>query len=65
MEAVGIFPHMHLIGREFKLAAYPPQGEPSSLPWIDDWDFNWQVYYQYVAPRKLVAGTRIVLEAGA
>ncbi|SIO58838.1 hypothetical protein SAMN05444166_5829 [Singulisphaera sp. GP187] len=63
VEVVGSFPHMHLIGREFKLTAYPPKGEPFSLLWIDDWDFNWQVYYQYAAPVKLVAGTRVVMES--
>ena len=56
VEAVGVFPHMHLIGREFKLTAYPPQGEPFSLLWIDDWDFNWQVYYQYTAPSEAGRG---------
>jgi hypothetical protein len=63
VEAVGAFPHMHMIGREIKLTAYPPRGEPSPLLWIDDWDFNWQTYYQYAAPVKLAAGTRVVLEA--
>jgi hypothetical protein len=63
VEVVGIFPHMHLIGREFKVTAHPPNGDPFSLLWIDDWDFNWQVYYQHAAPVKLVAGTRVVMES--
>ena len=63
VETVGIFPHMHLIGREIKVTAHPPQGEPFSLLLINDWDFNWQVYYQYAAPVKLAAGTRVVMEA--
>jgi mono/diheme cytochrome c family protein len=63
VEVLGTFPHMHLIGREIKLTAYPPKGEPVSLLWIDDWDFNWQTYYQYAAPVRLAAGTRIVMEA--
>jgi mono/diheme cytochrome c family protein len=63
VETVGVFPHMHLIGRQFKLTAHPPQGEPFPMLLINDWDFNWQVYYQYAAPMKLAAGTRIVMEA--
>jgi hypothetical protein len=63
MEVVGIFPHMHLIGREMKVTAHPPGGEPFSLMWIDDWDFNWQAYYQYAEPVKLPAGTRVTMDA--
>lgn len=63
MEALGIFPHMHLLGREIKVTAHPPVGEPFSLLWINDWDFNWQNFYQYSTPVSLPAGTRITLEA--
>ena len=63
VETVGVFPHMHLIGRQFKLTAHPPGGDPFPMLLINDWDFNWQVYYQYSAPLKLAAGTRIVMEA--
>jgi mono/diheme cytochrome c family protein len=64
MEAFGIFPHMHLIGREIKVTAYPPAGAaPFSLLWINDWDFDWQNFYQYETPVSLPAGTKLVLEA--
>jgi hypothetical protein len=63
VEVLGTFPHMHLIGREIKLTAYPPHGEPVSMLRIDDWDFNWQTYYQYAAPVKLAAGSRVVMES--
>jgi mono/diheme cytochrome c family protein len=63
VEVLGIFPHMHLIGRDIKVTAHPPDGDAFSLLWIDDWDFNWQNFYQYAAPIKLLTGTRIVLEA--
>ncbi len=63
VEVFGIFPHMHLIGREIRVTAHPPQGEPVSLLRIDDWDFNWQSSYQFAQPPRLVAGTRLVLEA--
>ena len=54
---------MHMIGREIKLTAQPPEGEPFSLLWINDWDFNWQTFYESAAPVTLPAGTRIILEA--
>jgi hypothetical protein len=63
MEAFGLFPHMHLIGREIKITAHPPEGDAFSLIWINDWDFNWQNFYQYAEPVKLPAGTRITLDA--
>jgi hypothetical protein len=63
MEALGIFPHMHLIGREIKITAQlPGKEDPLSLLWINDWDFNWQGFYQYEKPVKLPAGTQIVME---
>jgi hypothetical protein len=63
VEALGIFPHMHLIGRDIKVTAQlPGQSEPLSLLWINDWDFNWQGFYQYATPVKLPAGTHIIME---
>jgi hypothetical protein len=63
MEARGIFPHMHLIGRDIKITAQRPgESDPLPLLWINDWDFNWQGYYQYESPVKLPAGTHIVME---
>jgi hypothetical protein len=62
MDLFGLFPHMHLIGRDFKLTAQAPNGEPRSLLWINDWDFNWQNYYEYREPVRLLAGTKLVME---
>ena len=62
MQVLGIFPHMHLIGKDIKITAQPPEGEAFSLIWINDWDFNWQGFYESHAPVKLPAGTKIVLE---
>lgn len=62
MLAFGLFPHMHMIGKELKVTAHPPAGEPFDLLWINDWDFNWQNFYQYAEPVKLGVGTRLVLE---
>jgi hypothetical protein len=62
MELRGMFPHMHLIGRDFKITATPPSGEPISLIWINDWDFKWQSFYECAEPVKLPAGTKIAMD---
>jgi mono/diheme cytochrome c family protein len=63
MEVLALFPHMHLIGRDFRITAVPPTGEPFDLIWINDWDFNWQSLYQCEPSVRLPANTKIVLEA--
>jgi hypothetical protein len=63
MELLALFPHMHLIGRDFRITAVPPSGDAFSLIWINDWDFNWQSLYQCDPPVRIPAGSKIVLEA--
>lgn len=62
MDALSIFPHMHLIGKEFKVTATLPDGTVRPLLWIDDWDFNWQNLYEYSEPVRLPKGTKLTLE---
>jgi hypothetical protein len=62
MEVLALFPHMHMLGRDFRITAVPPSGEPFSLIWINDWDFNWQSLYQCEPAVRLPAGTKVVLE---
>jgi hypothetical protein len=62
MEVLALFPHMHMLGRDFRITAVPPTGEPFSLIWINDWDFNWQSLYQCEPAVRLPAGTKVVLE---
>ncbi len=62
IEVHGIFPHMHLIGKSFRVTATLPDGKKKSLLWIDQWDFNWQGYYEYAAPVPLPAGTTVLME---
>jgi hypothetical protein len=62
VEVFGIFPHMHLIGKEVKVTALLPDGKETSLLQIDDWDFNWQGYYEYAEPVALPKGTQVLME---
>jgi hypothetical protein len=61
--AIGVFPHMHLVGREMKVWAETPAGESVPLVWIKDWNFNWQDQYTFAEPVRLPKGTQIKLVA--
>jgi hypothetical protein len=63
VEARGISPHMHLIGKEMKVDAILPDGKQVPLIWIKDWDFNWQGAYVYKKPIDLPKGTKLQLVA--
>ena len=60
VDVVGLFPHMHLLGRTIAVAAVLPGGAVRPLLSIRDWDFAWQSYYQYAQPVRLPAGTKLV-----
>ena len=62
MEAVSIFPHMHMIGKEIKVTATLPDGTTQILLWIDDWDFNLQNIYEFAEPVRLPKGTKLSLD---
>jgi len=63
MSLVTIMPHMHLLGKSFKAFSVSPQGEVSPLVHIPDWDFNWQMTYQYPSPLPLSRGSVIYANA--
>jgi mono/diheme cytochrome c family protein len=62
VEVSGLFPHMHMLGRDIRITAALPDGNSVPLLWINDWDFNWQNYYQYRERLKLPKGTKVVME---
>ncbi|MEW6209527.1 MAG: ascorbate-dependent monooxygenase [Acidobacteriota bacterium] len=61
--AIGIAPHMHLLGREMKVEARYFNGDTRCLINIDDWDFNWQGVYDYEEPVPLPQLTQLSLTA--
>ncbi len=56
---VGMMPHMHLRGKDFKYAIRYPDGRTEELLSVPRWDFHWQMYYKLADPLQLPAGTRI------
>ncbi|MCX6590620.1 MAG: hypothetical protein NTZ56_03765 [Acidobacteria bacterium] len=59
-QAINVFPHMHLLGRDIRAwVELPSGGDPQPLIWINNWDFNWQGAYTYEKPVELPAFSRI------
>lgn len=52
-------PHMHLLGRYFRVWAQLPRGDTVPLVEIPDWDFNWQEFYHFSPAVVLPAGSVI------
>jgi len=71
VQALGIYPHAHYLGKTMEVWAELPQGERRTgsrdenqaedeqrwLIRIDDWNFNWQDEYTYAEPMPLPAGS--------
>ena len=60
---VSITPHMHLLGKNFKSFAITPEGDLINLIQINNWDFNWQMTYQFDKLLKIPKGSVIYAEA--
>ena len=56
---LGIFPHSHLLGKDWTVYAISPQGDTTNLIHIGDWDFNWQNMYFFERFQILEPGTEI------
>ena len=57
VEAYGVYPHAHYLGKDLEGYATLPDGTRKWLIWIKHWDQNWQGVYRYVNPVYLPAGT--------
>ncbi|MBX9791625.1 MAG: redoxin domain-containing protein [Pirellulales bacterium] len=60
---MGVNPHMHLRGKAFRYEALYPDGTREILMDCPKFDFNWQIGYQYLEPKRMPAGTRIFCTA--
>jgi hypothetical protein len=57
-----VWPHMHLLGKEFKAYVTTPSGDTIPLIHIPEWDFRWQEIYRFPHPIKIPKGSVIHLE---
>ncbi len=62
MSLISVLPHMHLIGKTFRAFVITPDGEVINLVKIDNWDFNWQMTYQFKKLLKVSAGSTFIVE---
>jgi len=57
VEALGVYPHAHYLGKDMQAWATLPDGEKKWLVWIRDWDIDRQSVYRYKEPVLLPKGT--------
>lgn len=57
LSLIAICPHMHFLGKSYKVWAETPTGETIPLIDIPHWDFHWQKYYYFQEIQKLPAGS--------
>ncbi|MEO7453882.1 MAG: ascorbate-dependent monooxygenase [Fimbriimonadales bacterium] len=52
-------PHMHMLGKSMTAWIELPDGKEVPLVQVKDWDFNWQLMYEFAKPVKIPAGSTI------
>jgi len=57
-----VWPHMHLIGKEYLAYAIAPSGDTIRLVHIPRWDFRWQEIYRFKKLVKIPKGSIIHVE---
>lgn len=57
-----VWPHMHLLGKQFKAFAVKPDGDTVKLAHIPDWDFRWQEIYRFKKLVPIPKGSRLYIE---
>jgi peroxiredoxin len=56
-------PHMHFRGRAMRYEAQYPDGTSEVLLSVPHYNFNWQRQYVLAQPKRIPAGTRLVVDA--
>lgn len=55
----GLWPHMHLRGKDMTFIATYPDGREEVLLHVPKYDFRWQLQYELASPVRLPAGSTI------
>ncbi|MDG2343691.1 MAG: T9SS type A sorting domain-containing protein [Flavobacteriales bacterium] len=59
----GVFPHMHLLGKNISTYAVNNIGDTTNLINIPNWDFEWQGAYSFGEMKKLMPQTTVYANA--
>lgn len=59
---ISVMPHMHFLGKTFRAFAITADGELIPFVKINDWDYNWQMTYQFKELIHLPRGSTIIAE---
>ncbi len=62
MSLITICPHMHWLGKSYRVWFESPSGDSIPLIDIPHWDFHWQKYYTFQQIQKIPAGSVIKSE---
>ena len=55
-----LLPHSHYRGRSSTFELEHPDGSRETILSVPNYDFNWQRGYDFVEPREIAAGTRLI-----
>ncbi|TAD84392.1 MAG: cytochrome c [Bacteroidetes bacterium] len=58
-----VWPHMHLLGRQYTAYAISPKGDTIKLVNVPDWDFRWQEIYRFKKLIPMPRGSRLMIKA--
>lgn len=56
---LSVFPHAHLLGKEYKIYATTPTNDTIPIIHIPQWDFHWQGFYLFKNIIKLPQGSHL------
>ena len=56
---IGLYPHMHVRGKSFRIESVLPDGSRETLLSVPRYDFNWQTMYWFKEPLELPLGSSL------
>jgi mono/diheme cytochrome c family protein len=59
LDIYGVFPHMHELGRRYRMEIVDEGGEAQCAAEVENWDFDWQLFYFYEEPIQITPGKRL------
>ena len=63
MQVMAYMAHMHVRGKAFKFEVTPPGGKTEVLLDLPNYDFNWQLRYDYAQARLIPQGSQVKITA--